>query len=187
MFINCENCGREFWCSPSRWEKNKHHCCSRECIKQVLQRERERQKDYFNCTCEVCGKKFHQKPYHANLYQGHTCSKECNLEAHRRWMTGKNNHQYGLNGYKQIRVLNHPFRTHNDWVMEHRLVAEKFLLTEDNSIEINGKRYLKPEYEVHHIDENRLNNSPSNLPTQYPEWSICITASKNCGKNMEVL
>lgn len=37
------------------------------------------------------------------------------------------------------------------------------MLNEDNSVEINGKFYLKPELEVHHIDENKLNNQPENL------------------------
>lgn len=94
-------------------------------------------------------------------------------------MKGTGNHQYGLKGkanaswktdekitnygYRKIRVLDHPFRDCDDFVFEHRLVAEKYLLTEENSIEIDGKKYLKKEYDVHHIDENRLNNDPSNL------------------------
>ena len=94
-------------------------------------------------------------------------------------MLGSNNHQYGLKGtlnsswktnektthygYKKIRVLDHPFRDCDDFVFEHRLTAEQFLLTEENSIEISGKRYLKPEYIVHHKDGNKLNNNPNNL------------------------
>ena len=35
--------------------------------------------------------------------------------------------------------------------------------TEENSIEINGKKYLKKEYTVHHKDMNRKNNKLSNL------------------------
>lgn len=62
-----------------------------------------------------------------------------------------------------IRVLDHPFRNSSDFVFERRLVAEQYLLTDETSIEINGKRYLKPEPEVHHIDQNKLNNDPSNL------------------------
>lgn len=43
------------------------------------------------------------------------------------------------------------------------MVAEKYLLTEENSIEINGQKYLSPDYDVHHIDFNRLNNDKNNL------------------------
>ena len=94
-------------------------------------------------------------------------------------MTGENNHQYGLvgeknsswqsnekisiYGYRLIRALDHPFVNGDGFVFEHRLVAEKYLLTQENSIEINGKRYLSPEYMVHHKDGNKLNNTPDNL------------------------
>ena len=104
---------------------------------------------------------------------------ECNKELRRRRMIGEHNHQYGLKGeknsswksnekinyygYRLIRVLDHPFANCNGFVFEHRLVAEKYLLNEENSIEINGKKYLKKEYSVHHKDFNRLNNDVSNL------------------------
>ena len=104
---------------------------------------------------------------------------ECKKQYDSKKMKGEGNHQYGLKGkanaswktdekitnygYRKIRVLDHPFRDCDDFVFEHRLVAEKYLLTEENSVEIDGKKYLKKEYDVHHIDENRLNNDPSNL------------------------
>ena len=43
------------------------------------------------------------------------------------------------------------------------MVAEKYLLNEENSVIIDGEKYLKPEYVVHHIDGNRRNNEVSNL------------------------
>lgn len=48
-------------------------------------------------------------------------------------------------------------------MFEHRLVAEKFLLNDENSVEIDGKKYLSKDYVVHHLDFNRLNNDVSNL------------------------
>ena len=135
--------------------------------------------NYLNCECCVCGKKFHLKEYQKNRYKAHCCSKECCLEKHRTDMSGASNHQYGLKGdknaswksdektsvygYKLIRVLEHPFAKSDGFVFEHRLVAERYLLTPENSVEINGKRYLSPEYVVHHKDMNRLNNDISNL------------------------
>jgi len=91
---------------------------------------------------------------------------------------GKNNPQYGLkgnlntswksdkrisHGYKLIRCPNHPFKNDDDFVFEHRLVAEKYLLNKENSVEINGIKYLLPKYEVHHKDFNKLNNDVNNL------------------------
>jgi hypothetical protein len=87
-------------------------------------------------------------------------------------MLGENNPNYGNKGsknplwksdekinsygYKKIRCLDHPFKDCDGFVMEHRLVAEKYLLNDKNSIEVNGTRYLKPEYDVHHINQKRF-------------------------------
>lgn len=107
------------------------------------------------------------------------CSRECLSKYRSIIFTGEKNHQYGLKGsknaswksdskitnydYRKIRVLNHPFRDCDGFVFEHRLVAEKYLLTNENSVTIDGKRYLKKDYVVHHKDFNRLNNDISNL------------------------
>ena len=100
-------------------------------------------------------------------------------------MKGEGNHQFGLKGsknaswksdkkittygYIQTRNLNHPFKDKQDFVLEHRLIAEKYLLNDENSIEINGKRYLSPKYCVHHIDENKQNNNVNNLKVMKKE------------------
>lgn len=135
--------------------------------------------NWFNVTCETCGKKFHLKPSHIPISKTHHCSKECFRKAKMESMKGKGNHQYGLRGeknaswkgerkftnygYISVYSPDHPFCTKAHHVFEHRLVAEKYLLTEENSVEINGKRYLKPEYDVHHKDFDRTNNDVSNL------------------------
>lgn len=66
-------------------------------------------------------------------------------------------------GYKMIRREDHPLKQKNGFVFEHRLVAEEHLLTEENSVEINGKRYLSKEYVVHHKNFNKQDNRPENL------------------------
>lgn len=107
------------------------------------------------------------------------CSMECSIELRRQYMRGENNHQYGLkgeknssylgrksiqrNGYVLKRIENHPFAQDGVWVLEHRLIAEKYLLDENNSVEINGKRYLRPDLIVHHKDLNKKNNIVENL------------------------
>lgn len=55
-------------------------------------------------------------------------------------------------GYKWISVPDHPNATSNGCVLQHRLVAE----------EVIG-RYLTEEEVVHHVDEDKSNNIPSNL------------------------
>lgn len=135
--------------------------------------------EYLNCVCPVCGKKFHIKKYHKDRFKTHCCSMECEKEFRREQMSGDKNHQYGLKGYlnaswksdertsyygyKLIRCLEHPFANCDGFVFEHRLLAEEYLMTDAESIEIDGKRYLRPDLYVHHIDGNKTNNSIDNL------------------------
>ena len=56
------------------------------------------------------------------------------------------------NGYRMIRMPNHPYCRKSGYIMEHRVIMEKKL-----------KRYLKPYERIHHRDECKLNNIPTNL------------------------
>lgn len=130
-------------------------------------------------TYDICGKKFYRKEFQIKKNNHNYCSPECHAIAKQNYMRGENNHQYGLKGelnaswksdekishygYKLIRKIDHPFANSDGFVFEHRLVAEKYLLNNDNSVEINGTLYLHPDYIVHHIDFDRLNNDVSNL------------------------
>jgi dUTP pyrophosphatase len=62
-----------------------------------------------------------------------------------------------------VRDYNHPFCDKHGWVFEHRKVAEEHLLTQENSVEINGSLYLKSDYDVHHKNFDRIDNRVENL------------------------
>lgn len=172
--IKCTNCGNDVPIFHRKRLEYKHIFCSHKCESEWRKEQSDK-----NAECPICHKKFHLKPYVLNNGSIHCCSKECNKIWKSRKMSGEGNHQFGLKGdknsswkadtrissygYLLVRVLDHPFRNSDDFVFEHRLVAEKYLLTEENSIEINGKKYLRPEYAVHHKDFDRLNNSVDNL------------------------
>lgn len=169
--MKCDNCGQDVEIRHKDRLNRKNIFCSKKCEGQY--------RTILNCKCEVCGKSFHRKPYYIAKTKHLTCSKECSNKLKKITYKGVNNPQYGLRGqlsaswksdrkitnygYVKIRCLDHPFKDCDGFVFEHRLVAEKYLLTEENSILINEKRYLKPEYSVHHIDENKLNNDIKNL------------------------
>ena len=55
-------------------------------------------------------------------------------------------------GYVDIKMRSHPRANYEGYVLEHRLVMEEKL-----------GRYLTPKEVVHHIDGNRVNNTPENL------------------------
>lgn len=55
-------------------------------------------------------------------------------------------------GYIRIKVPGHPRSDRKGWVLEHIVVAEQKI-----------ERPLYPNEQVHHIDENKENNNPSNL------------------------
>ena len=95
--------------------------------------------------------------------------------------TGSNNPLYigkperiNTHGYKLIRLPEgetHPFAIDKEWIREHRYIAEKELMVDQQSIEIDGNKYLNPDLHVHHKDLDKLNNEPSNLlilsPTEH--------------------
>lgn len=170
----CEWCGAEFDIFPQRAKNRAHFFCSKACEGQWV---RAHNPNYFPCV--VCGKMVYKKPSQQKKNKTICCSIKCRGEYIKTAYLGENNPNYNNRGetsplwksdekitnygYKKIRKTTHPFADCDGFVFEHRLVAEKYLLTDENSVEINGTRYLSKEYVVHHIDHNKLNNDPSNL------------------------
>ena len=66
-----------------------------------------------------------------------------------RWKGGIKIHDCG---YRLIASPNHPSRDKQGYVREHRLVMESVL-----------GRFLLSTEDIHHIDRNKQNNTPSNL------------------------
>lgn len=139
-----------------------------------------------NCECVVCHRPMYMKPYRLNRAKnGITCSKECANKLKAQYMKGKGNHQYGLTGDKNssfagkeiisefgyilVYCPGHPFphdsSNKTTRVFKHRLVIEANADKFDPKffVIINNKKYLKPEYIVHHINENKQDNRLENL------------------------
>lgn len=111
-----------------------------------------------NTKCDLCGKDIYIRPNRLKTSKFKSCSIECSKKLRSEFSKGELNHQFGLkkelnssyknnlekikNGYKYIRDYEHPHNVEG-WVREHRVVAEKYLLNNENSILINDKLYLK--------------------------------------------
>ena len=168
----CDNCGEEIKTYRPNKENRIHYFCCKKCESEFRKKETS-----LNAVCTVCGKPYHVKP--KDLKTTKYCSRKCQNEAKKTYMKGNGNHQYGLTGdnnsswkggrkissygYVLIWKPEHPFANGDGNVFEHRLVAEKYLLDDENSVVINGKKYLSKEYCIHHIDFDRTNNKPENL------------------------
>jgi len=83
-----------------------------------------------------------------NLYDDHPNKHRCGKENHN-WNGGKT-----VNcGYLSVRVdFDHPAKDRNMYVRKHRLVVEDKI-----------KRFLKKEEQIHHIDNDKMNNKIENL------------------------
>ena len=173
----CQNCGKEFSVWPSRMKADVV-CCSVKCASEYKIAHRT-----MNAVCPICEKQFYVKKYHLEKFKMVCCSRDCSLELRRIRMTGENNHQWGVCGdlnasfkgkftvkknnrltdvYAFVkgyaRAKDGRVKIHNMIVEEnHALFGEKFFE------EINGRKYLKRGFEVHHIDGNHNNNETSNL------------------------
>ena len=93
-------------------------------------------------------------------------------EANSNWRGGISRRQDGYN-YEKARW--HPFATRSGYVLQHRLVMERWFLQNDPAskflIYVDGHLVLSPDYEVHHKDEDRAHNDISNL--------LCLTSSEH--------
>ena len=80
------------------------------------------------------------------------------------WKGGRTKHSDGYT-YRHVGA-HHPYAW-NGYVLEHRFVMERHLQkTEPASpflVKLGENLYLSPDFVVHHKDENKANNAPSNL------------------------
>lgn len=93
----------------------------------------------------------------------------------------------------------HPLCDYYGRILKHRYIAEKFVATEEQLVLMNGVKVLNPELDVHHIDENKLNNNKDNLliltkqehalihQTKKHENNCATKICLNCGCSFEVI
>lgn len=169
----CDNCHKEVEIKHRKRLTQKNIFCSKKCMGEYTKNRN------LNCICPICNKKFHRKLSYIKRNNKHElcCSEKCLAEYRSIKYLGEENPNYNNRGdknpmfkddfihygYRWLYVPGHPFAVKGDRVREHRIIAEKYLLTDECSVEIDGKKYLSPEYDVHHINQNKLDNRIENL------------------------
>lgn len=103
--------------------------------------------------CQTCNEEFNRNPNINNKQWLTTkyCRRKCYTgigSQNSRWHGG----YFISNGYKYIYSPNHPFKTQEGYVCEHRLVMEQKL-----------GRYLDKKEAIHHLNHNRNDNRIENL------------------------
>lgn len=170
----CQKCGAEFKVPACR--KDSAHFCSKECADSI--RGKTLCKPKVELRCETCGKIFtrHKSQSVGAKYCSYACkdgnpdyratiSERTSGEGNGYWKGGLTAH---IDGYIYELCKGHPlaFKS-NGYVLQHRLVVERYLITcmpeSEHLVEINGMQVLDPKAEIHHIDQNRTNNTLENL------------------------
>lgn len=173
----CNLCGKDVEIRHKDRLNRKNIFCSKKCESEY---KKLNNPNYISCA--NCGKLVYKKPREQNKSKTGMlcCSYKCLGEIRKIIYKGKKNPNYGNSGvhsplHKSEKRLNsqgyilmaldyeHPFAIDKFWIREHRYLAEKYLMTDEQSITIDGKKYLNPIYDVHHKDFNKTNNDLSNL------------------------
>lgn len=101
------------------------------------------------------------------------CCKKCYKDYRKGKKVGNIVDKVFISGYWYIYSPYHPYATKKGYVAEHRLVAEKTI-----------GRFLRDDEVVHHINENKLDNTPENLLVLTQSEHIRLHANKRKrGKN----
>lgn len=171
----CGDCGRTFRVPPSR-AKTARYCS----IKCAAPHRMEGLGRSLMLVCPTCKNEFKVPRSHKDRWKH--CSVRCQNEDPQRvqaradrgrgegnpnWKGGRTRHS---EGYVYVSAPDHPFAS-NGYVLEHRLVMERWLRENDPEspflVKLGDNLFLSPDFLVHHEDENRQNNAIGNL--------VCMT------------
>lgn len=164
----CVTCGKSFSVWPNRAETAK--TCSQSCRGKLIAGLYAEQR--VDKTCPVCNTVFAVAKARGDTAV--CCSLSCANKLpsrkhssgteHYLWKGGQSEH---TDGYLYVKVEGHPYSGSIGYVFEHRVVMETRMRKEvpEHRFLINhaGVLYLRPEIEIHHIDEARRNNAFENL------------------------
>lgn len=118
-------------------------------------------------ACKQCGAVFLVPKCHAErrVY----CSLECRADAERgvtKPAKANGNVTHHRDGYILERDKDHPFNV-SGYVLQHRLIVERWLRVANQDhpflVQMGEQKYLRPDIQVHHVNEVRSDNGLENL------------------------
>ncbi|WDL96938.1 HNH endonuclease [Alicyclobacillus sp. ALC3] len=154
--VHCDNCGREIRKFPSQVKE--HNYCSRACAQKVnFSNLRDGANRPVEKTCLVCGRPFAVKAVRSETAK--YCGTKCYAEAKRELFKMENNPQWNggvvidVHGYRLRKVgPDYPGANSKGYIRNARYVWQ----------ETTGD-VLKAGEEIHHINEDRLDDRIENL------------------------
>jgi len=149
MIRNCLICSKELYVRPSHFKKGAGKTCSKECRDKylsLLYKGRKMPPEFIEKIRLANTGKIFTNEHRRKI--GLASKGRINREKNPKWNGG-----ISYNGdYILIFSPDHPYRTHNNYVLEHRLVVEKMI-----------GRFLKKSERVHHLNGIKKDNRPQNL------------------------
>ena len=144
--------------------------CSEECkVKRREEKKLKRRKEKL-IKCEECEALFY--PVNSNIKY---CSMECKNKAHSSRMTGLNNSNYktGENYKSEFIKIREKIKARDNFKCRYCMCEEEII-----TYLSKGEEKKKSNLVIHHIDENKHNNSESNLLTLCASCHITLHKTK---------
>lgn len=115
----CDNCGKEFYKTKSKFERCEKHYCSVECQHIgnafILENNRKLRENKIKVNCSYCGKKIEIVPSELKYKKHIYCSKKCQHKGWGKYYSGINSPQWNFNLSLKERIIGRKYPEYYEW------------------------------------------------------------------------